>query len=538
LVTAKHKRKDGISYTMKKTETIFNYHEETKHHQHRYARSLGYMDWANQPNPFRLFEDASRITLPLSSSDSVEEAKTLFSKKSVSGSLSLGSLAYFLELSMGLSAWKGAGADKWALRMNPSSGNLHPTEAYVILPSLGGYPAGIYHYSPYLHALELLMPFSDEDGAKFDVKEGFAVILTTIVWREAWKYGERCFRYCNHDVGHALGSMVSSANLEGWGVTQMNIEDSFLEKILGFDMLSFVENEEEITETLLWIGEDKKQESITQTLQSLTLTGLTNRVNTLSQRHDDWPILKSIAQACHNESSHEMVTKMSKISELTSQKSATKVIRKRRSAQSFNSCAPAMSKDKFEAILSTTIENNYFNLSSNLEATHLFIFVHNVQDVESGLYALIRNDADLESLKSSMKEVMLWQKVESKLPLYFLAGGDVRAIAKRISCNQDIAADSHFSLGMIVKFKSSIERNPSAYKHLFWESGLIGQALYLSAEACGYQGTGIGCFLDDEMHDLLGLEDNTWQDIYHFTVGEAVVDLRLQTLDAYHHLSQ
>ena len=27
--------------------------------------------------------------------------------------------------------------------------------------------------------------------------------LTSITWREAWKYGERAFRYCNHDVGHA-----------------------------------------------------------------------------------------------------------------------------------------------------------------------------------------------------------------------------------------------------------------------------------------------------------------------------------------------
>lgn len=33
------------------TLTVIGYHERTKHHVGRYARSAGYLDWANQPNP-------------------------------------------------------------------------------------------------------------------------------------------------------------------------------------------------------------------------------------------------------------------------------------------------------------------------------------------------------------------------------------------------------------------------------------------------------------------------------------------------------
>ncbi|MCK7581941.1 MAG: hypothetical protein MZV65_44195 [Chromatiales bacterium] len=62
---------------------------------------------------------------------------------------------------------------------------------------------------------------------------------------------------------------------------------------------------------------------------------------------------------------------------------------------------------------------------------------------------------------------------------------------------------------------------------------MIGQALYLEAEAAGVRGTGIGCFFDDEMHRLLGLRDRTWQSLYHFTVGGAVDDPRLTTLPPY-----
>ena len=35
------------------------------------------------------------------------------------------------------------------------------------------------------------------------------------------------------------------------------------------------------------------------------------------------------------------------------------------------------------------------------------------------------------------------------------------------------------------------------------------------------------------MHEVLGLADNTFQDLYHFTVGGAVDDERLTTLPAY-----
>jgi hypothetical protein len=71
------------------------------------------------------------------------------------------------------------------------------------------------------------------------------------------------------------------------------------------------------------------------------------------------------------------------------------------------------------------------------------------------------------------------------------------------------------------------------YPRLFWETGMIGQMLYLEAEAAGMRGTGIGCFFDDEVHRVLGIEDHSWQSLYHFTIGGAVDDNRLQTAAAY-----
>jgi hypothetical protein len=64
---------------------------------------------------------------------------------------------------------------------------------------------------------------------------------------------------------------------------------------------------------------------------------------------------------------------------------------------------------------------------------------------------------------------------------------------------------------------------------------MIGQILYLEAEAAGVRATGIGCFFDDPTHHLLGIVDHGSQSLYHFTVGGPVEDSRLQHREAYFH---
>jgi hypothetical protein len=91
-------------------------------------------------------------------------------------------------------------------------------------------------------------------------------------------------------------------------------------------------------------------------------------------------------------------------------------------------------------------------------------------------------------------------------------------------------------VGMIAEFSRSLERyGPWFYRNLFWEAGLIGQLLYLEAEAVGGRGTGIGCYFDDPVHELPGLSGHEFQDLYHFTVGTPVEDPRLTTLPPYPH---
>ncbi len=91
---------------------------------------------------------------------------------------------------------------------------------------------------------------------------------------------------------------------------------------------------------------------------------------------------------------------------------------------------------------------------------------------------------------------------------------------------------------MIAKFKENIGEKPFLYRRLYWEAGMIGQVLYLEAESHSVRGTGIGCFFDDVVHKLLGFSDNSYQGIYHFTIGGALEDERITTLPPYYHLDK
>ncbi len=531
-------------------EKVVEYHERTKHHYHRYARSAGHMDWQNQPNPFRVYKNADTFSLPFLEKDPGKGHMSLYRMPSAGPEpFTLNNIAGFLELSLGLSAWKASARGKWSLRMNPSSGNLHPTEAHLILPEADDLRAGIYHYNPLLHALELRAELPHKlwqtISAHFGTG-GFLVALSSIFWRESWKYGERAFRYCNHDAGHALAGISFSAGLQGWRTTFLNaLSDDALETTLGFNRTDWLPREEEHPDLLCFVSGYHVQDiprylpdNIVEAFSELPLAGAPNR---LSRERVDWQLIYETAELTRKPTTAGEKYDLSAIPFLENARSAlsaAEIIRKRRSATSFNPDG-VIDKNRFFAILDKTLPRTGclpFDIQFGNPSVNLLLFVHNVRELERGLYFFMRDTKDLQSIRNNFHPDFVWQQITEKLPLYLLQSGDFRHEAIQLSCHQEIAGFSAFSLGMIARFSETVRSAPYRYRHLFWESGMIGQVLYLEAEAQGVRGTGIGCYFDDPVHELLGLQDNTWQSLYHFTIGLPVEDPRLTTLPPYSHL--
>ena len=168
---------------------------------------------------------------------------------------------------------------------------------------------------------------------------------------------------------------------------------------------------------------------------------------------------------------------------------------------------------------------------------HCGLFVHRVDGVEPGLYALARDPAKVEKLKRAMHAHFSWETppgCPAELPLFLLERGDARTVATQVSCRQEIAGEGAFSLGMLAEYQAAlVAHGPWCYRRLFREAGLVGQVLYLEAEAAGVRSTGIGCFFDDPVHQVFGFRDLEFQSLYHFTVSGAVDDPRLTTLPPY-----
>ena len=533
-----------------RVKEIINYHEATKHHYDRYARSPGYMDWKNQPNPFRSYTGAPAVSLPLLKKDPPAGYLDLYERtRNTQQPITIEALAGFLELSLGLSAWKAVSGSQWSLRVNPSSGNLHPTEAHLILPPMKSLKSGVYHYNALGHMLEKRADIPTElwQGIVSHFRtEGFLIGISSIFWRESWKYGERAFRYCNHDAGHALACVSFSANLWGWKVSYLGcLSDETIEMILGFDQTRFRKLEQEHADFLCFVHPHKSNaiprdlpDQITAQFRNLRFIG---EPETLSQECINWESIYQTAELTKKPLSEEMTCDLGNqkwATNETSSLSAPDIIRKRRSATSFDPHG-SITKNRFLTMLDKTLPRKQcapFDAELIEPSTHLLLFVHNVVDLTPGLYFLLRAKNDLDEVKRLARSDFLWQPVETNIPLYLLSEDDYRQQAMMVSCHQDIAGSSAFSLGMIAKFKQIVASRPYLYRHLFWETGMIGQVLYLEAEAHGVRATGIGCFFDDAVHEIMGFNDNHYQSLYHFTVGQPIEDPRLTTYPPYYHL--
>ena len=562
-------------------EVVMRYHEETKHHFFRSARSLGYMDWANQPDPFRRYEGSSLISLPRLKPDDAPLSplyEDLYRPGAMaSAPVTIRTLSRFFEYSLAISAWKQAGKVRWALRSNPSSGNLHPTEGYLLIDTVPGFSPfpGLYHYAPKEHGLEMRAELPKESFTLLMQEfppNAFLVGFTSVNWRETWKYGERAFRYCQHDVGHAIGSARIAAQTLGWRMLLLDgLADDTVAALLGVDRpedFEGAEREHPDCVAVVWPA-DQASSVATGKVISLPLSLAPDAVRELTRHvwhgkanrlsRDDpvqWEFLDQVEIAAWkssteyrrvelNHSRPAVETSAHEPSLYPGQPRAGQVTRQRRSALAFDGNT-SISVGSFFTMLARVMPRVDRDLCQRPmpwdvlpwePAIHLVLFVHRVDGLAPGLYMLARDPAKLGSLRQAMHPQFAWTSppgCSEDLPLFLLEEGDARQLAAQVSCGQDIAGDSAFSLGMIAEFESSLQRyGPWFYRRLFWEAGVIGQVLYLEAEATGVRATGIGCFFDDPVHQVMGFNDALFQSLYHFTTGGHVEDPRLTTLPPY-----
>ena len=490
--------------------TWCDYHEATKHSIESLKQTRHVLDWANMPDPFRHYEGVPVLDLPAdplapaipaldilrgsSGVQSVEDgpaflSKLLFYAAAISASKRVPSTGY-----------------EYALRVNPSSGNLHPTEFHFATRGLKAWPDGFYHYDPSRHMAEqrALGNFEIEmDGGSAPI----VFILTSIVWREAWKYGERAFRYCLLDIGHAWQALTLSAQAIGC--------DTFAAGSFG---------DEEVTQLTRPYRDEWPMMLISLRGNSIPLRAADaaetvwfgGHANQLSKETVVQPLIERIhlgTKEPRNEGCGKPVADLSPAGSgeialpppASSTRSLGEVVRRRRSALNFVGGARSMLLAELSAILASTAQP----LSADFAGTRfiqLYLYAHRVDGLQPGVYRFWPERGQLERLQS----------------------GDQRMAAAALSLGQDLAGNACVAFSMIGDLNRAADiYGDRGYRYVHFEAGAMGHRMYVAAEALGLGATGIGAFYDDEVHRHLNLTLHQGQVVYHFAIGYSIPDPRV-----------
>jgi SagB-type dehydrogenase family enzyme len=448
------------------------------------------------PDPFRHYEGVPVLDLPADPPSLEIPALELLrggtgATEALDGPSFLSQLLFY-SASISASKLVPSTGDRYALRVNPSSGNLHPTEFHFVTSGLKQWPDGLYHYRPSSHMAE------QRATGDFHVKSiassaPIVFILTSIAWREAWKYRDRAYRYCLHDIGHAWHALALAARAMGCDSAAVDhfpddevaefcrlSEDEWPMLILELRGKSIPVREPDHRETI-WYG---------------------GQANQLSKETIAYPWIEAIHSATKptlNTHAEPAPTGSGEI-KLPEPASSTlafgEVARKRRSALDFVGFTPSMSLAQLSAVMSTT----------RPDFIQLYLYVHRVDGLEPGVYRYWPERAELEQIRS----------------------GDQRVAAAGLSLGQDLAGNACVAFSMIGDLDRAVRAHGDrGYRYVHFEAGAIGQRLYLAAEALGLGATGIGAFFDDEVHRYLKLTPEQGQVVYHFAIGYPVPDPRV-----------
>jgi SagB-type dehydrogenase family enzyme len=486
------------------------YHELTKHSAESLRRTPHYLDWTNMPNPFRHYEGVPILDLPAdppapqSSALDVLEGKT-GNTSATDGAKFLSQLMFY---SASISASKRVPSTgyTYALRVNPSSGNLHPTEFHFSTCGLVDWPDGLYHYRPSSHMAEQ-RAIGNFAGKLVDTSAPLVFVLTTIAWREAWKYQNRAYRYCLHDIGHAWQALTLAARSIGCESFALgNFSD---DRVAEGCLLS----RDEWPMLILGLHGPFIPVRVLDPVETVLFDGQPNR---LSEEQVPYPLIDRI-HAATKLGTEATVPSLAQPMEsgrgeiklppnLSTSRSFGDVVRTRRSALDFKGGDGSISLSQLATLLASTKEP-FFADFATARFVHLYLYVHRVQGLAPGVYRYWQEHAELEKIKE----------------------GDQRLVAAALSLRQDLAGNACLAFSMIGDLENAARSyGDRGYRFVHFEAGAIGQRLYLASEAFGLRATGIGAFFDEEVNRYLGLSPELGQVVYHFAIGYPVPDPRLE----------
>jgi SagB-type dehydrogenase family enzyme len=222
------------------------FHEATKHSEISVHRSGHYLDWENRPGPFKVYTGVPVQDLPTEflrpALNALVSMSSSVPKEKASTGMGVGTLAELLYFSAGITREVNVqGRGTFYMRAAPATGALYPVELYVVCRALEGLKAGVYHFSPGDFSLALLRAgdwtsaLSSYAGSRADISAApISVVLTSLAWRNSWKYQARSYRHWFWDGGVIAANLLATANSARLrSSVVLGFEDEAVNRLLG-----------------------------------------------------------------------------------------------------------------------------------------------------------------------------------------------------------------------------------------------------------------------------------------------------------------
>ncbi|HJU99764.1 MAG TPA: SagB family peptide dehydrogenase [Burkholderiaceae bacterium] len=215
------------------TGAVLRFHAYSSESRRQVLDRAPAIDWGQAPPAFKAYPAAAHIRLSRGDVGRRGLSAALRGAEARAAELSLPELGDLLYLSAGVTERRAGGR---ALRAAPSAGALFSGELYVLARAVQGLAPGLYHYDADHERLDVLGPLPADSGVPSADDADAAIVLTSVIRRTAYKYGDRAYRYVAADGGHLLENLRVASQSAGMQATlAARFDEGRLAHALGVD---------------------------------------------------------------------------------------------------------------------------------------------------------------------------------------------------------------------------------------------------------------------------------------------------------------
>ena len=483
--------------TNRHLEAAWDYHDATKHTYWSVRTNPHYLDWANQPLPFKIYPSLNLLPLPREVPQTGMAALSVLSERNIVSDRTalpdLGNVAQILYFSAGITRRRAHPGGEIFFRAASCTGALYEVELYLVCGELPGLEAGVYHFSVADFGLRQLR-VGDYRGVLVRATAGEPAILhapATIVctgtyWRNAWKYQARSYRHFGWDNGTILANLLAlcAANRVPARVV-CGFVDADVNRLLDVD------TQREVAFSLVPVGYLPGAPPDAPD----NVTPLRLETVPVSKTEVDYPAMRAMHEASCLYSPEEVAVWRGPVpgmqfpadagqgiplrphnDEEMSRDPIERVILRRGSTRKF--AQEAISFAEFSTLLDCSTRGIPADVLDppGAQLNELYLIVHAVEGLNPGLYVFLRDRRTLECLRE----------------------GKFRSEACYLGLEQDLPGEASVAVFFLADLERIVERfGNRGYRAVQLEAGILGGKLYLAAYAQRLGATGLTFYDDD-----------------------------------------